>query len=109
MAYVVSLLLGVGALDIIRRLSMITWAAVIYPVHKPLWRLAHGQPLFYDVLWSLFGGYALMVLLFAARAAFSPSSEIVYVGLYIFAIGLGVATIFVIRSYMRSHLASGRG
>jgi len=94
-----SALAGASLIDVLRIASMIAWASVLIMLRKSVWRVLAGRPAFYDVLWSLLAGVALMVLSFSMRWYIAAESVSAYAGLYVYSILLAFLTVRAVRSY----------
>ena len=84
-------------LDILRIASIVAWGSAFLACLPSIARVATGKPTasHSDVLWTLIGAFAIMVLGFNGRALIAASSVIGYAGLYVFSVILAVATIVI--------------
>ena len=98
-----SALASAALIDVLRVSSIIAWASVLIMLRKSFWRVLAGRPAFYDVLWSLLAGVALMVLSFSMRWYIAAESLPAYAGLYIYSIMLAFLTVRAVRSSAAIH------
>ena len=105
-AYLLGIVSGMALLDIVRRASMIGWAIALAAVVRPFWRVITGKPRFYDMLWSMWGSVAFLILMYGIRALYAPNSVDIYIGLHVLSAVVAIGSIVVIRGYMRWHRAT---
>ena len=86
----------------LRLAELSLWSAILV-LHAPeAWRLLRGRPRYYDLLFSITGGTAIVFIAYSVRGLFGIGTATLTDGLHVAVILIGIATLRVIPAYARA-------